>query len=103
MSTMTTPLIIIPYTSTATEYRFATGWGCSLMLGWTALLLWGFFKPIERRSIFLLTIFPVVSGLILTELIVAPIELMNLWLAQIFGCFSVCFIGYFFAVNLKKK
>jgi hypothetical protein len=36
------------------------------MFGWTALLLWADRKPIERRGILLITIFPVIAGLAAT-------------------------------------
>ena len=49
------------------DYRYATGMGASLMLGWTALLIWADRKPIERRGILPLTVFPVVVGLALNE------------------------------------
>jgi len=46
------------------EYRYAMGIGASLMAGWTALLIWGAINPIERRDILMLTLFPVVAGII---------------------------------------
>ncbi len=46
------------------EYRYAMGIGASLMAGWTALLIWGSIKPMERRGILVLTIFPVVTGIV---------------------------------------
>jgi hypothetical protein len=49
------------------DYRYAMGMGASLMLGWTALLIWADRKPIERRGILPLTVFPVVVGLALNE------------------------------------
>lgn len=47
------------------EYRYAMGMGASLMAGWTFLLLWGVVNPIERREILLLTVFPVITGIVL--------------------------------------
>lgn len=47
------------------EYRWAMGVGASLMLGWTALLIWGAQKPIERKGVLALTVFPVITGIIL--------------------------------------
>jgi hypothetical protein len=41
------------------EYRYAMGLGASLMLGWTFLLIWADKKPVERRGVLLLTVFPV--------------------------------------------
>jgi len=40
-----------------------------LMTGWTLLLWWAVRKPIERRGVILLTAVPVVSGLVIIELI----------------------------------
>jgi hypothetical protein len=50
------------------EYRFAMGYGASLMAGWTALLCWAARRPLERRFVALLTVVPVLAGLVLTEL-----------------------------------
>ena len=36
------------------------------MLGWTFLLIWADKKPVERRGVLLLTVFPVLFGLIIT-------------------------------------
>jgi hypothetical protein len=53
------------------DYRFAMGIGASLMAGWTVLLLWGAASPIERRDILLLTVCPVVAGIVLATAIAA--------------------------------
>ena len=45
-------------------YCYAMYVGASLMAGWTALLLWGIHRPVERRGVILLTVFPVILGLI---------------------------------------
>lgn len=47
-------------------YRFAMGYGASLMLGWTALLLWAYRRPLERRFVAALTVL-VIYGLVATE------------------------------------
>jgi len=47
-------------------YRFAFGYGASLMAGWTALLIWAYRRPLDRRFVAALTVV-VVYGLILTE------------------------------------
>ncbi len=44
--------------------RFTMMTAASLMLGWTCLLLWADQKPIERRGVLILTVFPVISGFI---------------------------------------
>jgi hypothetical protein len=48
-------------------YRYAMGMGASLMLGWTVLLLWADWKPLERKGVLLIALFPVVLGLALNE------------------------------------
>jgi len=50
------------------EYRLPMGLAASLVLGWTVLLIWADQKPVERKGILLLTIFPVISGLIVANL-----------------------------------
>jgi hypothetical protein len=49
------------------SYQFAMGYGASLMLGWTALLVWAYQRPIERRFVAALTVL-VIYGLVLTEI-----------------------------------
>lgn len=51
------------------DYRFAMGMGASLMIGWTALLLWADRKPVERRGVLLITVLPVVAGLVVNEIV----------------------------------
>jgi hypothetical protein len=48
------------------SYRFAMGYGASLMLGWTVLLAWAYRRPLERRFVAALTVI-VIYGLVLTE------------------------------------
>jgi hypothetical protein len=50
------------------SYQFAMGYGASLMLGWTALLVWAYRRPIERRFVAALTVL-VIYGLVLTEIL----------------------------------
>jgi hypothetical protein len=50
------------------EYRYALGLGASLMIGWTILLVWGSFKPIERRGLLIITVFPVITGIVISQI-----------------------------------
>ena len=50
------------------EYFYISRMAASLMLGWTFLLFWADRKPVERRGILLLTIFPVVIGIMASGL-----------------------------------
>lgn len=51
------------------DFLYASRIGASLMLGWTLLLLWASFKPIERRGVLLLTVFPVLFGLFVSSIL----------------------------------
>jgi hypothetical protein len=70
------------------DYRYAMGMGASLMLGWTILLLWGVRKPLERKGILLITVFPVILGLVATEIFgvstgfITPIHMLRSWIMQ---------------------
>lgn len=70
------------------EYRYAMFIGASLMLGWTALLVWADRRPIERRAVLLLTVCPVVLGLAaagvyaVREGLIAPGRMLPTWIAQ---------------------
>jgi hypothetical protein len=46
------------------DYLYVSRIGASLMLGWTFLLAWGSHKPVERKGIILLTVVPVLAGLL---------------------------------------
>jgi hypothetical protein len=50
------------------KYRYALGLGAALMMGWTVLLLWGSFKPIERKGILIITVFPVITGIVIAQI-----------------------------------
>ena len=52
------------------SYYFAMGYGASLMLAWTILLIWAFRNPLPRRFVALLTVI-VVLGFIVAEAITA--------------------------------
>ena len=56
-------LILIPARMGEAEFRYPMGLAASLMFGWTLLLLWGYQKPVERKGVLLITIFPVITGL----------------------------------------
>lgn len=59
-------VMLLPSRMGETEFRYAMGLGAALMFGWTALLLWANMKPLERKGVLLLTIFPTITGLLLT-------------------------------------
>jgi hypothetical protein len=51
------------------DYRYAMGSAASLMLGWTALLLWADRAPAQRRFVLVLTVCPVILGLVVSEIV----------------------------------
>ena len=59
-------------------YKFAMGYGASLMLGWSALLIWAYRKPIERKAMAALTVI-VVWGLVFTEIIAVFSGYLSAW------------------------
>lgn len=80
------------------EFTYAMAIGASLMLGWTALLIWADRKPVERRGVLLLTIFPVkvsldlasiylvIYGLVpLEKMIISKIDAILLYMLFIFS------------------
>ena len=60
--------LIMPNVSTDFSYKYQTGTGAFLMLGWTILLIWADRKPIDRKEILLLTVIPVVLGIMLINI-----------------------------------
>jgi len=61
-------LMLIPSRMGETGFTYAMGLGASLMLGWTLLLIWGYQRPVERKGLLLLTIFPVIAGLLASNI-----------------------------------
>jgi hypothetical protein len=83
------------------EYGYAMGMGASLMIGWTVLLLWADRKPLERKGVLIITIIPVIFGMIINEIIgvqhrfLSAGALWPIWILQVvlvllfgYGCFS---------------
>jgi len=68
-------------------FRFATNCAASLIFGWTALLIWAYQCPIERRAVAGLTIV-VIVGLVMAEVVavqtslITPLRMAPTWLLQ---------------------
>lgn len=54
----------IPDFNPGNDYKYAMSIAASLMVGWVFLLIWADRKPVERSGVLLLTVFPVLVGLI---------------------------------------
>ena len=63
---------------TSGPYRFAMGYGATLMFGWTLLLLWAYRRPLERRFVAALTVF-VIYGLAATEVAAVLAGDIDVW------------------------
>lgn len=48
------------------QHRLDLALGASLMLSWSVLLLWADQKPLERKDVLLLTVFPALTCLAMT-------------------------------------
>lgn len=62
----------------SSELNYALGIGASLMFGWTILLLWADRKPVERKGILLITVIPVIIGLMLNNIVSITSELKTI-------------------------
>jgi hypothetical protein len=75
-------------------YTFAMGYAASLMLGWTALLVWAYQRPLERRAVAALTVL-VIYGLVLTEVIAVLAGHLALWRMVPTWCLQAILLGLF--------
>lgn len=78
-------------------FRYAMGTSASLMFGWTLLLIWADRRPVQRKGILLITIVPVIPGLMAAALYtvldgVFPVaRAVPLWIA---GTAIMCLMGF---------
>jgi hypothetical protein len=87
--------MLFPKIAYGIEYRYALGLGASLMLGWTFLLIWADKKPLERKGVLLLTAFPVILGILMTEIYAVFSGLISLERVLPSGSFLVGLIAMF--------
>lgn len=59
-------------------YRFAMGYGASLMAAWTVLLAWAYRRPTERAFVAALTVL-VIYGLVATEIMAVATGTLPAW------------------------
>jgi hypothetical protein len=75
-------------------YRFAMGYGATLMAGWTGLLVWAYQRPLERKFVAALTAF-VIYGLALTEVVAVATGHMAAWRMIPTWCLQAVLLGLF--------
>ncbi|MCK5097366.1 MAG: hypothetical protein KAR45_04645, partial [Desulfobacteraceae bacterium] len=61
------------------EYKYAMGVAASLMAGWTILLIWADRKPVDRKGVLLITVFPVLLGLIAAGIYAVSQNFIPIW------------------------
>jgi hypothetical protein len=82
------------FDATSGPYRFAMGYGASLMLGWTALLVWASRRPLERRFVAALTVL-VIYGLVLTEILAVVSGALPAWRLMPTWCLQAVLLALF--------
>jgi hypothetical protein len=89
--------ISIPNVSTDISYKYQTGTGAFLMLGWTVLLIWADRKPIERKDVLLITAIPVVLGIMVINMLYTVF-----WFLSVFTLIFFI-IAYILAKSISKS
>ena len=102
--------VSLGYPNVSDETRIVLVPGATLMLGWTFLLIWGDRKPIERKTILLLTAIPVILLFIFFDLLFYGLGkifssiLEVIAMVIIRGVIFIIFMSsYFLARNLEKE
>ena len=88
--------VSISNVSTEISFKYQTGTGAFLMLGWTILLIWADRKPLERKFILLLTIIPVIIGILALNILYT-----NLWFMSVITLI-IFIIAYTLAISIKN-
>ena len=58
---------LLPFDPHRPEFKYGMRYGVPLMVGWTVLLIWAAFDPAGRRDVLLITVVPVIAGLMLHD------------------------------------
>jgi hypothetical protein len=58
---------LTPFDPGRVEFAYGMRYGAPLMAGWTVLLLWGLGNPFARRDLLIITIVPVLVGLMAND------------------------------------
>jgi uncharacterized membrane protein len=80
------------------DYLYASYMSGVMMIGWTVLLLWGYKKPVERMEILLITAFPVVIGLMISDILSATAGFLP-WLTAIAFLSLQAFLVALFSIS----
>ncbi len=89
-------------------YLYVSRIAASLMLGWTFLLAWGSRRPLERKGVILLTVMPVLVGLLWASVqavqsgFIQVGYMLPLWI--LYALFiPACVMGYVMAAHIDAR
>lgn len=82
-------------------FSYGMVYGAPLMLGWTVLLLWGALSPVERRDILLITIVPVIVGLMIVDAVASRQNILRPGMAWATRLLQVLLIALFITAYLS--
>jgi len=90
------------------ELNYISFLGASLMLGWTIMLIWADRKPLERKGVLLITVFPVVVGIALSGIYLVASGVVSIYslipTLTIQVCITTLFLfSYFFARSRQRE
>jgi hypothetical protein len=90
------------------EYLYVARIAAALMLGWTVLLIWVVLRPLERKGVLLLTLVPVMCGIVTAGILavrsgLVPVSnMVPMWVFN--GIIIIIFaLAYYFATVLARK
>lgn len=89
--------MLMPDAMGEADFRYAMGTSAALMFGWTCLLIWADRRPVERKGILLLTIFPTISGLMASSVysfVVGVFSFGRVLPIWTLGAAIICLMGF---------
>ena len=90
-------LVLIPSRMGQTTVTYPMALTATLMFGWSLLLIWAYRKPVERKGVLVITIFPVITGLMASNLYALAAGIFTVGRvapAFIFGIGLIALMGY---------
>ncbi len=86
------------------DYMYVSRMAASLMLGWAFLLFWGGFKPIERKGLLLITLFPVVFGVFISSILLVKSGYVEVkYLFSLWGYYVLLIPAYIYGYISASK
>lgn len=76
-------------------FVYGMRYGAPLMVGWTVLLLWAAADPIARRDVLLITVVPVVAGLMIVDVVASRQGILRPGLAWATRALQVVLVALF--------